>query len=325
MTITLQDRMRGAIWGQLVGDAAALGAHWIYDIEELQARYPEIRGFEMPHEDHYHAGKQPGNFTHYGDAALEMLRSVADRQGFSAIDFGTRFIEKFSSPNYRGYLDKATRGTIENYRFFQDGHPDEQFDYQEGADDDQPGTATRLAPVLVAHWNDPKLLEIVESATRVTQNNGQAIVYMHSHAKIVHSLFLGKDLKLSFEEAASYGPHDTPIDSHVKRKIGEALKLIHLPVGDATLKLGQSCSLEKSFPSAVHAALKHKDSFVKAILETIKAGGDSAGRAGLVGTWLGAFLGHEGIPQEWKRQVKHYDEIESAIEMILSNLKAAKT
>ena len=30
--ISVEDRLREAIWGQFVGDAAALGTPWIYDL-----------------------------------------------------------------------------------------------------------------------------------------------------------------------------------------------------------------------------------------------------------------------------------------------------
>jgi ADP-ribosylglycohydrolase len=316
-SISLQDRKRGAIWGQFVGDAASLGAHWIYDLKELQKRYPDIRGFERPYPKHYHAGKEPGDLTHYGEAALELLRSVAECRGFSEIDFGTRFIEKFASPQYKGYLDAETRETIDNYRAFQEENPDELFNYQEGANNDQMGTASRLAPVLVAHADDPKLPKIVEAATRVTQNNGPAIAFMQIHAKIVLALFKDVDLLTAIQNEAEEHPHDTPIESHVRMKIGKALSLLHFPVAEATFQLGQSCPLESSFPSAIHAALKHRDSYPKAILATIQAGGDSAGRGGLIGTWLGASLGSASIPEEWKRKLKHHKEIEQHIETIV--------
>jgi len=49
----LPDRLRGMIWGQLVGDAAALGTHWIYNLSELEAAYPNgVDGFEEPKEGH---------------------------------------------------------------------------------------------------------------------------------------------------------------------------------------------------------------------------------------------------------------------------------
>ena len=77
---TPQDRLRGAIWGQLVGDAFCLGSHWIYNLTELEKSFPGgVQGFEAPLEGHYHFGKQPGEQTHYGDGALVMLESVAER------------------------------------------------------------------------------------------------------------------------------------------------------------------------------------------------------------------------------------------------------
>ena len=133
-------------------------------------------------------------------------------------------------------------------------------------------TASRLAPVIVAHWKDPLLLSIADSATRVTQNNGRAIAYMHLHAKIVQSLFQEKDLLAAFKQASKKSVHDTPIESHAKSKAEKALKSSHLSVEEGILEFGQGCPLENSFPSSIHTALKHPDSFVKAILANIQGG-----------------------------------------------------
>ncbi|MBV8099512.1 MAG: ADP-ribosylglycohydrolase family protein, partial [Verrucomicrobia bacterium] len=62
--VTVQDRLRGAVWGQFVGDAAALGTHWIYDLQELSAQFPGgVVGFESPQPGHYHEGRKPGDQT----------------------------------------------------------------------------------------------------------------------------------------------------------------------------------------------------------------------------------------------------------------------
>jgi len=53
--LTVDDRLRGAVWGQFIGDAAALGTHWIYDLDELRSKFPRgVTGFETPIEGHYH-------------------------------------------------------------------------------------------------------------------------------------------------------------------------------------------------------------------------------------------------------------------------------
>ena len=106
------DRVRGAIWGQLVGDAYCLGTHWIYDLDELKRTFPGgVQGFETPAASHYHAGKVAGDSTHYGDAALLLLQSVAERGQVEATNFGRRFVARFGSPGYRGYLDHSMKDT----------------------------------------------------------------------------------------------------------------------------------------------------------------------------------------------------------------------
>jgi ADP-ribosyl-[dinitrogen reductase] hydrolase len=288
--ISLEDRMRGAIWGQFIGNAAA--------------------SLDQP-------GTQTLEFTHYGAADDVMLQSVAACHGFSPMDFGLRFMEKFGSPDYKGDLDHATRETIDNYRLFCEAYRDETFNFQEGADDDGLGTAAMLAPVLVAHLDDPNALAVVESATRVTQNNERAVAYMRFHARIMRSLFQGEDLYAIFENETVANPQDTSLESTIRQKIQEAMVLLPFEVTATTFKLGQGNSLNESFPSSVHAALKHRNSFQDAILATFHAGGDGVGRASLVGTWLGAFLSIRNIPQAWRKRLKNDAEIEHEVESII--------
>lgn len=316
---SLQERLRGAIWGQFVGDAAALGTHF-YDLKELERRFPQgIHGFEVPDAKHAHAKKKSGDFTHYGDAALIMLQSLVFQHGFSARNFGTLFVETFASPDYPNYINKATRETIENYHLsLEEGHPDLGYDFQDGANDENVDTATRLASLIAVYWDDPKLLSIVDRATRVTQNNEITIAYIRCYARILRSLIQGEDLKLAFQNEIQTTPNDTPIDHHVREKISLALSLESLDVKKATLQLGQNSHLDHCFPSAIHAALTHHNSFTNAILDTIQAGGDTAGRDALVGSWLGAHLGIKSIPETWLRRLNHYNEIEKGIESLLS-------
>ena len=265
----MKDRARGAIWGQLVADAACLGTHWIYDLEALRSAYPDPQGFEAPKEGHYHAGKQPGDQTHYGEGARVMLESVSRLGRFDAADFGAKFISFFGTPDYRGYLDKATLGTLENYREFmvqQAVHPGEPFNYQQGADDDQLATASRLAPVVVAHWESPHLLEKVEQATRVCQNNGRAVAAMKANALILKAALEGRDLEEAVEKIASKMPEIDPEFGPDVRDEMRAAVADTQSVLEATLSFGQSCPLPHSFPAALHAALKHRHSFEKAVL-----------------------------------------------------------
>jgi ADP-ribosylglycohydrolase len=75
--------------------------------------------------------------------------------------------------------------------------------------------------------------------------------------------------------------------------------------------------LISSFPASIHALLKHPDDFESGILATLRAGGDNAGRASMLGAWLGAHLGINNIPKTWKTRLSHGDRIFKAVEKIL--------
>lgn len=312
------DRLRGAIWGALVGDAACLGSHWIYNLEELAQRFPDgVTGFEAPAAGHYHYGKQPGDLTHYGDAALLLLRSVAERGGFDPVDFGGRFVALFASNSYQGYRDHATRDTLESYAAFMAGSPGTPYHFQGGGNDDQPATVTRLAPVVAAHWRDSALPQIVASATRVSQSNDRAIAYARGYTLILQELFAGSGLASALgaaERALVKGASET----EVSEAIAVGGNAVSLKVREATLKFGQACPLAHSFPAAVQCALKYEHDFGRAITETANAGGDSAGRSAMIGAWLGAANGVDAIPSAWRKRLNRQEEIHNLVERVVA-------
>ena len=314
------DRLRGAIWGQMVGDAYCLGSHWIYDLDELRATYPGgLHGFEAPVAEHYHAGKVPGDQTHYGDAALLLLQSVAELHRVDAQDFGRRIVARLGSPAYHGYLDKSMKGTLANAAAFAQEHPGAHFDYQQGSDDDQLATVSRLAPVVA--WEalnrsgQAELLRQVAMITRVTQNNPRAIAYVKAAALVLAALLEGRtpnEAIMSTEEAiATLAPEH---GEEVRQKFADAVEAEPQTVEAATLAFGQSCPLEHSFPSSVHCLTKHADSYADAMHANAAAGGDNAGRAGMLGAWLGAHLGVGAIPKDWRERLSAHTALNEGVE-----------
>lgn len=315
-SLALVDRISGAVWGQFVGDAFCLGSHWIYDLNELQSRFPGgPQGFEEPVAGHYHAGKKAGELTHYGDAALLLLRSLRERNRFDAADFGARYVGMIECPGYLGYRDHSAKGTVEHYRSFRDNHPDAAYSFQDGADDDQPATVSRLAPLSARYHRAGNYLALVERLARVCQNNERAVEYVKGHALVLQELFSGKGLDDCFraaEDQLSGG-------SEAAADIGRALSLGTLPVLEATLKFGQSCPLPSSFPAAVHGALQHQDDFAEALRATAAAGGDNAARAAMIGAWLGAAHGIEAIPVAWREKLAARNEIAAGVAWLCSH------
>ncbi len=318
-SLTREDRIRGALWGGFIGDAYCLGSHWIYGLTELAQRFPGgVQGFETPASGHYHAGKKAGDFTHYGDAALVMLASVAQLGHFETVDFGSRLMRLMTGENYAGYRDHATQGMIENYLAHLDANPAQPFDFQQGADDDQPATVTHLAPVVVAHLDDQDLLDTVAMATRVCQNNPRAIAYAQAAALILYHIIKGAAPEEAVAETRQIISAQDKYRSEVNKRMKIACAARILPVLEATVLFGQSCPLYSSFTAALHTTLVCKDDFERAIRSAANAGGDSAGRAAMIGAWLGAHLGIQAIPLAWRRRLTAHDRIEADVERIVA-------
>jgi ADP-ribosylglycohydrolase len=302
--------LRGALWGQFVGDAAALGTHWIYDLEEMARAFPGgVTGFETPKADHYHAGKRSGDLTHYGDAALLLLESVAACGEFREADFGMRFENFFRRPNCRSYRDHATRETLANLEALPGN-------YQNGADDDEPATVTRLAPVVVAYLrrSAEDAADAIRRLTLVTQNHATAAACVPAAAELLRQVLNGKPFRDAFEATRK----SAAVSCDGSDYFEFAYMLREMDVITATGRFGQACPLPQSFPSALHAAWRHCDSFEEAILQTVRAGGDNAGRAAMVGYWLGAALGVGAIPAAWMEGLRERERIATAIDQLLA-------
>jgi ADP-ribosylglycohydrolase len=307
------DRARAAILGQFVGDAMALGSHWHYNLLERARLYPGgIEGFERPAPGHYHAGREPGDPTHYGDAAMLLLRSVVADRGFDERLFGRRFVATFNA-DYAGYRDKPTRITIENAMPHLD---DPTFSFQCGADDFQTVSMCRLAPVVVLHAGSADLDAVVERAVRVTQANAEAVVHNHAFARILAALLQGNDLQRAVDRACN--ELTVPGAELVRIRVSDARSMQGSSVVDATGLVGRSCYLPCTFPSILHACLHHDGDFGAAVLETVRAGGDNASRAACVGAIMGAALGTAAIPEEYLGRLRARDEIDELVDGLLA-------
>jgi ADP-ribosylglycohydrolase len=95
-------------------------------------------------------------------------------------------------------------------------------------------------------------------------------------------------------------------------------------VTEAILNFGQSCPLKSSFPSALQCALHHGKDFAGALRANVAAGGDSAGRAAMIGAWLGASNGVDAIPRSWQELLTAQKEITAAVERIVALARGVK-
>ena len=162
------------------------------------------------------------------------------------------------------------KDTLANAAAFTRDHPGEAFAFQQGGDDDQLATVSRLASVValaaLRGTGQAELLRQVEAVTRVTQ---------------LAALLTGQTVPAALAAAeASILTLAPEHGEEVCEKFRAAANADTKSVEAATAEFGQSCPLEHSIPSAMHCLSKHADSYPEAMHANAAAGGDNAGRAG---------------------------------------------
>ncbi|MCX7567261.1 ADP-ribosylglycohydrolase family protein [Sulfitobacter sp. F26169L] len=359
------------ILGALVADAAALGLHWIYDQDHIRRIAPDAPEFMSPDPMNYKDGmgyfahqKRPsGALSQYGEQTMVMLWSLAASGGhFDPQGFANQFREYFGyGGDYVGYIDHATRDTLDNFRRFEDAaqacandllfNSDDQqrkailskalalMNEQEGAklsdafdaalhkisddanvvrdgrhlldalialphttgafDFQLPAIAKLPALVAALHLqgksDGPDFLEAVGSAIRTTNDHPIAVTYGIISARMMTAALVSGSLDNVINAALITD------DTETRDLLQKAVAMKDKNNAVMTKKFGMACDLPYGVPSALHN-IATASGFRSAVRQNIYAGGDSCGRAILVGAVMGAVHGiggEHGIPLNW--------------------------
>ena len=292
------------LMGALVGDAAALGLHWIYDvgrIAEIAARRGGKSAFAPIDPENFkdipaffaHGKRRDGMLTQYGEALHLAVRCINRNDGaFDVATYQQDYVDTFGAGgSYQGYIDKPTRGTLANIAVEQLA--------PSGIEDDQLPALSTLPAIVLAYHDADNFPTTVKEAIQVTSLDAEALAYGGVFTDLLTRVLAGEDIgKALWASAITAGPTgqalldalDTDEDSSVN-------------YGEIT---GRACHLSMGMPLAFHI-LSRAQSFEDAIERNILAGGDSAGRAIVIGAVMGAhhgIAGPSGIPLEWILQTQ---------------------
>ena len=285
------------VLASFAADSLSLGLHWIYDTNLIDKKFGRVEHFLKPRHPTYHPTKAKGEFTHYGDQTLVLLESVAECGGFELSDFSARWQKLFK--NYDGYVDGATKATLANIASGKSA-------LNAGSGSDDLAGADRIAPLIYAYHNDPEaLIAGAKAQTAFTHNDSQVIESAFFFSTITLKVLKGASPKTAILQVKE----EQLVKAPLLKWIEKGLDSIEQESRQAILNFGQMCEIEAAFPGVIHLIVKYETDLKTALVENIMAGGDSAGRGLLVGLVLGAHLGIEAIPQNWRREMKAYQQI----------------
>jgi len=300
----MKEKPKAMVLASFVADSLALGVHWIYNTRVIDKKFGRVDHFIKPERPTYHPTRNRGEFTHYGDQSLLLLKSVAQCQGFDLTDFSERWQKLFD--NYDGYVDGATKGTLENLA-------SGKSPTQAGSGSDDLAGASRISSLVYVYRNDlQKLIDSARAQTAFTHNNPPVIQSAVFFAGIAHQILAGTAPLAAIEQAQKDEFHSDPFNEWIQM----GLESTERDSRQAILDLGQMCEISAAFPGVIHLIAKYENDLKTALVENVMAGGDSAGRGLLVGLVLGAHLGMEAIPAQWLNDMKAYPQIVDMLDKI---------
>lgn len=293
----MADNAKAMVLASFIGDSLALPAHWIYDTIQIESKFGRVETFMKPDPTSYHPTKDAGEFTHYGDQALVLLNSIADRSGFDPNHFAESWRRLFS--DYKGYIDKATRGTLQNLS-------QGATVLEAGSSSSDLAGAARIAPLVYRYRESlEELIHHARTQTAMTHNNPLVIESAEFFARLTWEILNGLSPREALSKMEKENFHQDPFSHWITHAVNTSGTNTQRVIS----QFGQSCDTRGAFPSVIHLIAHHENDLKEALIENVMAGGDSAARGMVVGMVLGAYLGMEAIPGEWMENLKQYRHI----------------
>ena len=343
--ISKEERIKGAFFGSIVGDALCLGSHYEYDAQKIHDAYGnkpiekhmspgEMMGGQTHGigwgERNYHPGKKAGGTTDYGDyniLVLEHLASISDiPKPFDVADMIPHWMKRLEN-GWGSWICTMTR---ETYGQVTQGVPVERLGGMSNA------MAIRH---VAAHAYYDSEDDVVDAARKsmFTHRNVHALGGGEFFARVTHRVINGETPSHAVASAA------LEMDAFFQDKVAQAIAKVQEATDENSalsqekfaddlaitsmarlwdvgrsepIKVGKASPTEGTLPGAVYFILKYEnkeDGLKKALQANTMVGGDNASRAIAIGMVLGAYKGVNAIPLAWKETLDEWDYCEKML------------
>jgi len=286
------------VLASLTADALALGAHWIYDVHQIDQQIGRMTALRAPLPTSFHKHRARGDYTHYGDQTVVLMKSVIEADGFNLETFARDW--RGYMDDYDGYRDRATKTTLERMAT---GLPADEA----GSTSSDLGGAARIAPLVLYYRNDDDaMVAAVSQQTALTHRNPDVIDSAVYFARVAAQAAQGQELRRALQDVMQRHFDRLPFS----RWVAEGIDSWRVDTRDAISRFGQGCDVAGAFPGAIHLIAKYHADPVEGLIENVMAGGDSAARGMLAGMIFGASSGMGAINAQWAEQMNQIDDIQ---------------
>lgn len=273
----MDNKKKGAIAGALIGDAFALGPHWLYDTSVVERHFGQMTTYQPPLAP-YHKGKKPGDFTHYGDQTYHLLQFLSGQSSFDIKAYKEAWMAFVGqSPMYMDHATTASMEVLEGETRLT------------GSISDELGGLVRNVAL---YSLDNYSLEDFKKQTRLTHTNAEMMDVVAFFYQVMEKIYEGQKPVEAIEQV-----NDLMENNMIDQALRQAEAHEDEGAVAAISAIGQSCASKYALPSSLLLIKKYEDDFEGAMKANIMAGGDSASRGMVIGMVLGAYLGYDRLPE----------------------------
>jgi ADP-ribosylglycohydrolase len=275
-----KEKSNEIITAALTADSYSLGAHWVYDEAQLANLAVNWDTLNAP-QAMWHKGKKAGDFTHIGDQLHWLNQFVQNKQSFDSSAYLKYWQEKMST--YDGYVDGATRGTLENI----------QNAKEFGSDSDDFSVIARISPLLLVSKDEEEFVTNVQTFVKLTHNTQDVVDTATFFAQLLFKVNGGKNI----EEAITSLKDD--FGSFVSQGIEKGIAAKGKSTFDAIRNFGPACGVEEGLPGIIYLLLTYPNDLKELLTQNAKAGGDTSSRSMVATMIIVANSSSDSIPKEW--------------------------
>lgn len=173
------------------------------------------------------------------------------------------------------------------------------------------GGVMRVAPVGLMYYKNAKLaFEVGARCAALTHGSPEAYLSAGVHACVISNILQGKSVEKSVDCALEIlknykgykGVYDLIKEAQMLAKTDmNPKKAIEL--------LGEGWNGDEAIAISLYCALKSPNDFKKALIMSVNHSGDSDSTGAITGNILGAYLGINKIPANWKNSVELSNEL----------------
>jgi ADP-ribosylglycohydrolase len=299
--ISYEQRICGALWGSLVGDALGVPAEFLS--REAVRRNPVtgMRGFGTHHQP-------PGTWSDDSSLLLCTVESLTACHGFEPVDLGQRFIrwEREGHWTPHGRVFDIGIATSQALSRLAKGTPPEAAG---GADEYSNGNGSlmRIAPIALCHGylSPPYLAAVAEAASSLTHRHQRAQMACALYCLVIRELLAGASAEDAYKTALK--TFAQLYDNTAERPHFQLLEAGDLRARPES-EIGSSGYVMHTLTASIWCLLT-SSSFEETVLKAVNLGGDTDTTGTVAGGLAGALYGLDAIPVDWKATLARHDEV----------------